>query len=564
MSTNNSLAITGVAVAIPGTVQVCLALGGSIVQLVKDYHHSDSIAEDLALKIDSKWKNMQKILNNLHRVSARLDLDLESEIRPILIKLSEVLIKARERAAKLGMLSPPAAGDSVSRLAKEGHIPPATATRVRPPPVTGAVDTNPVAASVCWSKGELQNLLSQCEEWEALISSRLLIIIMFESKLLDNVSEEQKWKGPTVRLLGRTSHVTNVSSDQISSNWSADVQELNFNSEAFTIIQLQRSMIRYMQNNAGNLPNYLVEFRQYHFAHKEKSDSKNFAYFQSDLYDTAKMLKGAVPQLMSILQSPGVTCNKSQSGCFELLYTVPSYLIKPRSLRDLLMSSSSRDKDGTLLIPLNHRIRVANRIAVAVLYVHSGHFVHKHIKPENIIVFETDDNNTFPSIIGHPFLVGFDRSRAEASYTIGEGDVFLADCIYQHPERWGIKAQHRFTMLHDIYSLGVVLLEIGLWKSFVKWDTVSSRRVISWRGLEGLFDGEELKKPFSPHHVKERFIVKAKQLLPAKVGQRYTDVVVACLSSSIDDGIDMGDELEVKVGLAYIKNVMSKLEALQV
>ena len=43
------------------------------------------------------------------------------------------------------------------------------------------------------------------------------------------------------------------------------------------------------------------------------------------------------------------------------------------------------------------------------------------------------------------------------------------------------------------------------------------------------------------------------------------DVVVACLSGSINDGIDP-DELdkEAKVGLAFIKNMMSRLGKLYV
>jgi hypothetical protein len=168
--------------------------------------------------------------------------------------------------------------------------------------------------------------------------------------------------------------------------------------------------------------------------------------------------------------------------------------------------------------------------------------------------------------VGHPFLVGFDRSRAEAGDTREEGDVVIADCIYQHPERWGIKAHHRFRMLHDVYSLGVVLLEIGLWKSFVKWDNVTSRRSISWRGFDSLFDSEELKIQFKPHHVMEQFIEVAKTLLPPKMGQRYTNVVVTCLSGGIEGSeVDSAeDEREARVGLSFIKNVLSKLETVQV
>jgi hypothetical protein len=35
--------------------------------------------------------------------------------------------------------------------------------------------------------------------------------------------------------------------------------------------------------------------------------------------------------------------------------------------------------------------------------------------------------------------------------------------IYRHPRRWGVPTES-FNAIHDIYALGVVLLEIGMWR----------------------------------------------------------------------------------------------------
>ena len=43
----------------------------------------------------------------------------------------------------------------------------------------------------------------------------------------------------------------------------------------------------------------------------------------------------------------------------------------------------------------------------------------------------------------------------------------LLDDIYQHSDRWETKVESRFFMIHDVYSLKIVLLEIELWISFV-------------------------------------------------------------------------------------------------
>ena len=39
--------------------------------------------------------------------------------------------------------------------------------------------------------------------------------------------------------------------------------------------------------------------------------------------------------------------------------------------------------------------------------------------------------------------------------------------IYRHPSRHGLHLQTNYSMQHDIYSLGVCLLELGLWRSFI-------------------------------------------------------------------------------------------------
>src|SRR5271155_4815577 len=105
LTADTALSVVGVAVAIPPLVQLCLSLGVSLVQLIKMYHDSDSVAERLALKIESKWKNLQTILVNINRVSATLGIDLATEIGPMLNAFAGVLMKAREKAAKLGMSS---------------------------------------------------------------------------------------------------------------------------------------------------------------------------------------------------------------------------------------------------------------------------------------------------------------------------------------------------------------------------------------------------------------------------------------------------------------------------
>jgi hypothetical protein len=93
-------------------------------------------------------------------------------------------------------------------------------------------------------------------------------------------------------------------------------------------------------------------------------------------------------------------------------------------------------------------------------------------------------------------------------------------------------------MQHDIYSLGVCLLEIGLWQSFVwypyRLDGTDSR------GEPSPVPGPALKlrnsltdKDFQRAHlgnrtgwVKEDLVVMARELLPGRMGDIYAGIVV--------------------------------------
>jgi hypothetical protein len=97
--------------------------------------------------------------------------------------------------------------------------------------------------------------------------------------------------------------------------------------------------------------------------------------------------------------------------------------------------------------------------------------VHKAIKPENILLLTKSwapPESQLPFVLGLPFLVGFYRCHPISDeFDNRYGETKLEDCLYQHPSRWGATAEQAFTIQDDIYSLGVVLLEIGLWQPFV-------------------------------------------------------------------------------------------------
>ena len=113
-------------------------------------------------------------------------------------------------------------------------------------------------------------------------------------------------------------------------------------------------------------------------------------------------------------------------------------------------------------------------------------------------------------------------------------------------------------MQHDIYSLGVCLLEIGLWDSFVRPGadgccSISPRLNIS----------EHLTKKRQndrANGIKGELIDMARKNLPNKMGTRYAEVVISCLSClDRDNSFGHKDELldndGILVGVRYIEKV---------
>ena len=110
--------------------------------------------------------------------------------------------------------------------------------------------------------------------------------------------------------------------------------------------------------------------------------------------------------------------------------------------------------------------------------------------------------------------------REAKGKTSRKGDDDWEKNLYRHPQRQGILLHADYEMRHDIYSLGVCLLEIGLWKSFVDYRAGSDLPLLG-SGLDILdtdINGSELLK--SPEGLKDRLL----RLARGRVRQGCGDV----------------------------------------
>jgi hypothetical protein len=118
---------------------------------------------------------------------------------------------------------------------------------------------------------------------------------------------------------------------------------------------------------------------------------------------------------------------------------------------------------------LSRRVDMAYAIIRALESLHRVEWIHKEIRSDNICFLavpktELDSGaNIFEIDFRSPWLFGFEYARAMAAGTKLEEDHSETRNLYRHPQRWS-RPQVRFTRPHDVYSLGVVLMEIASWR----------------------------------------------------------------------------------------------------
>ncbi|KAI0908526.1 hypothetical protein F4823DRAFT_640039 [Ustulina deusta] len=281
---------------------------------------------------------------------------------------------------------------------------------------------------------------------------------------------------------------------------------------------------------------------------------------KKDIRNLARRLQHNEPRTFNLLSCKGFVSERANlqnasPARFTIVSRVPPDSVDPRSLRDLLLNTTPDS--------LSEKFLAAQDLAKAVAYVHVFGFVHKGIRPESILSFKPVKGGQ-----SSLFLVGFEDFRREDGRTQRLGDSAIERNLYRHPSRQGASPNSDFVIQHDIYSLGVCLLELGLWQSFIECDPEGQHPVISSL-LGGLptASNEEVAR-FILGKAKTRFIELSRTELPKCMGTRYSEIVENCLSCLDPENGEFGsqeafeDEDGVLVGVRYIEKILHRLNLL--
>ncbi|MCJ1248964.1 hypothetical protein MMC30_006185 [Trapelia coarctata] len=204
---------------------------------------------------------------------------------------------------------------------------------------------------------------------------------------------------------------------------------------------------------------------------------------------------------------------------------------------------------------LTKRVKLAHAIARCLMYLHSVNWLHKGLR-SNAIIFFTPPGHT-PEYAS-PIISGFDYARPDLPDEVTEPlPEHSEHDIYRHP---GIisRTLSRSKKSHDIYSLGVVFVEIAFW-----------RRIDDLVGMP-----ENVPRNVKAVRAKVR---KVREILLGEdvlreveggCGETYRGVVERCLRGGRELGVEEGaDETDAEVGAGiqavFEEKVVGKLGGLR-
>jgi len=208
---------------------------------------------------------------------------------------------------------------------------------------------------------------------------------------------------------------------------------------------------------------------------------------------------------------------------------------------------------------------LARSLAVTLQHLHHAEWVHGNITSNNIYCFHKREHNELglPSLqLRNAYLFGFQFTRLDDEYSDQRmwSTLDIMDNFYRHPDRQilpeegGPKLPHK--SVHDIYSLGVVFLEIGLGRTAEELAKQMSH-------MPGQFNGQGRDFEAAGKLAKPYFIFLAENFLPEKMGDSYASVTLICLNGDIKKLEDVdGAKVELTLSNAFRLRVIEPLDRL--
>lgn len=225
---------------------------------------------------------------------------------------------------------------------------------------------------------------------------------------------------------------------------------------------------------------------------------------------------------------------------FGLVFETPEGI--PSNKRPISLLSLLQDTSKTMP-SLTSRISLAHSLSEIVEKLHAVDWVHKGLRSHNILFFSSssstphDPTSEWSTIdFSNPYISGFDYSRPSQNEELTEKPPENAALdIYRHPLVHSSASplplpltnnNYNYKKSHDIYSLGIIILEISYWSpihSILSIDLSSAR-------------------PSQTIKVRRRLMEEGRWLgyVRGHLGEKVWGVVGACLRGVEAFGLERG------------------------
>ncbi|KAE8409798.1 prion-inhibition and propagation-domain-containing protein [Aspergillus pseudonomiae] len=248
---------------------------------------------------------------------------------------------------------------------------------------------------------------------------------------------------------------------------------------------------------------------------------------------------------IQVPQCIGYVDDHPRSDRFCLLYKYPKGVTTDARLQTLFSLFREPQRPD-----LADRIELARAVAQTLYYLHTVGWLHKAFRSDNILFFQEPNKGVEYST---PYVSGFDNARPsgqdQMSQVAGAKEGLE---YYQHPDTLtGFDEEGRkpFRATFDVYSLGIILIEIAHWKPLR--EILRGSAVRPWEVHDALFR--------DPRWLQD---------VGFAVGRAYEDVVRTCLQGWNSLGADGVEETSTEGALCLMTNfemmVLEKLHNIQV
>lgn len=173
--------------------------------------------------------------------------------------------------------------------------------------------------------------------------------------------------------------------------------------------------------------------------------------------------------------------------------------------------------------PLEARIRLSQQLAGSLHSFGLARWFHKDFNCRNIVFFRS---KLVPSsvMLESPYITGFSISRPDAPNEVSLNKDHENLSVYLHPDlrTRDHSARPKYSRKYDVYSLGLVLLEIGLWRTLTPM----------------------IKSDLSPPEFKSQATRRCQRDLAFFTGSGFRDIVMRCLTCADEDSDETASSLD--------------------